>query len=327
VILLRVLRRIIVLVVIPIVGYLIGATIVFHFSNQYGDEYPDGPSMDSATYAVATSCEQQGPVSTHGFGHWWRCQADVHWQGNGATSEPRTADFLTPADIGRPVQVAGTRRNQGIKRAATQPYQWVGIVIIIPFAVLWLRLVARFARFGVPGGRLHPAAERVMNLVTSERMRPPGVSVTGVHRWWLSDRKLTLVMAVLGFGGAFGTVQGLAGSTDLLVGGVVSLMAFVILFGAWAWSWVVSSGLTIAPEGIFWADSRKSGLVTWEELREVHVSPRPTGTLELEYVISVDPLGADARPLPGLYSSGSVAEIERAMLRFSPDSVGWRGTR
>jgi len=69
--LLRALWRIAVLGVMPIVGYLIGATIVFHFSAQYGDEYPDGSSLDSKTYAVATSCERQGPVSAHGFGYWW----------------------------------------------------------------------------------------------------------------------------------------------------------------------------------------------------------------------------------------------------------------
>lgn len=163
--------------------------------------------------------------------------------------------------------------------------------------------------------------------MTAERTRPPDVSVIGVHRWWLSNRKLASIMAVLGFAAVFGIAEGQAGPTALFVGGVVSLAAFLAMVGAWTWSWVVSPGLTIAPEGIFWADNRKSGLVTWEELWEVHVSPRPTGTLELEYVISVDPLNADARPLPGLYSSSAVAEIEQAMLRFSPDSVGWRGTR
>jgi len=127
------------LIVIAItLGYLIGATIVSRSAAHYGAEHPDDGSLNSKTYAVATSCERHGPVSIRGFGYWWTCRADVHWQGNGDTSEPRSADFLTPDDIGKPVHVTGIRHNSGIRRAAEQPYLTASIVLLFPFGIGWI---------------------------------------------------------------------------------------------------------------------------------------------------------------------------------------------
>lgn len=135
----RVLHRILVLVVMPILGCLIIATIFNYFADKYGADLPE---RYGRAYAVATSCERHGPVSTHGFGYWWTCQADVHWQGNSEMPEPRTARFLTPEDIGKPVRVSGTHRNRNIVRGAEQPYFAVGILLCFPFGVLWIFMMA-----------------------------------------------------------------------------------------------------------------------------------------------------------------------------------------
>jgi hypothetical protein len=142
--LVRVLHRVAVFVVLPVLGYLIAATIVSRSFGTYGADRPATSSLGSRTYAVATSCERRGPVGIQGFGYWWSCQADVHWQGNDAMSERRTADFLTPADIGERVQVAGLRKNRSIQRDAVRPYQFWWLAVL-PFVVVWSMLIARLA--------------------------------------------------------------------------------------------------------------------------------------------------------------------------------------
>lgn len=68
-----------------------------------------GPIEDeSAPVAVATSCEQLGPVSRFGFGYWWECLADVHSHGATSRGQEFHGSELTPADIGKPVHATAT---------------------------------------------------------------------------------------------------------------------------------------------------------------------------------------------------------------------------
>lgn len=69
----KVLQRLVAFVLLPVVGYLVGATIFFAFWDRIEVGDPDG----SGYAAVAQSCERRGPVSYKGFGYWYTCAAKV----------------------------------------------------------------------------------------------------------------------------------------------------------------------------------------------------------------------------------------------------------
>lgn len=72
------------------------------FAGRHGPGYRVG-----GNYVVATECKRHGPVSTHGFGFWYRCTAEFHFHGRTYDSTTpgavRPVNFLTLADLGRQV--------------------------------------------------------------------------------------------------------------------------------------------------------------------------------------------------------------------------------
>ena len=113
-----------------------------------------GPIEDeSAPVAVATSCEQLGPVSRFGFGYWWDCTADVSSASGGSTTaEEFHGSELTPADIGKEVQVTGESSGSGQSesiwiRNTTRPLAFMQFVVIIvaflPFLYLLIQGLSR----------------------------------------------------------------------------------------------------------------------------------------------------------------------------------------
>jgi hypothetical protein len=130
------------LVVMPVVGYLLTATIANHFLDRYG---PEPANHDQ--HVVARACQRNGPISWHGFGYWYECRVD------GPIGE-KTVSFLTPADIGEPVAATVVRKSSGgrsrstyltYERAATRPQEgWVALAVA--FAGLWIWLVVVVTR-------------------------------------------------------------------------------------------------------------------------------------------------------------------------------------
>ncbi|WP_372470614.1 DUF6346 domain-containing protein [Saccharothrix luteola] len=70
------------------------------FAGRHGPGYRVG-----GNYVVATECKRHGPVSTHGFGFWYRCTAGFHFHGRTYDSTTpgavRPVNFLTLADLAR----------------------------------------------------------------------------------------------------------------------------------------------------------------------------------------------------------------------------------
>lgn len=113
-----------------------------------------GPIEDeTAPVAVATSCEQLGPVSRFGFGYWWECTADVSSANGGSTTaEEFHGSELTPADIGKPVRVTAESTGSGaseylMMRNTTRPLAFMQFVVIIvaflPFLYLLIQGLSR----------------------------------------------------------------------------------------------------------------------------------------------------------------------------------------
>lgn len=113
-----------------------------------------GPIEDeNASVAVATSCEQLGPVSRFGFGYWWECTADVSSANGGSTTaEEFHGSELTPADIGKPVRVAAESTGSGtseylLMRNTTRPLAFMQFVVIfvafLPFLYLLIQGLSR----------------------------------------------------------------------------------------------------------------------------------------------------------------------------------------
>lgn len=156
------LRRVVAFLLLPALGYLLGATIFFAF----WDKFEVGDPGKDAYVAVAKACERKGPVTYKGFGYWHECTADVTRRADGVT-RTMTAGFLEPEHIGRQVAVNTTRRHQEVV-PVDRPYAGVGGVLLFPFGILWL-----FA-FAYIGGPVLPTRRRGRK--TPIRYQKPGGS-------------------------------------------------------------------------------------------------------------------------------------------------------
>ncbi|MBP2338801.1 hypothetical protein JOF41_004979 [Saccharothrix coeruleofusca] len=128
----KILHRLVAFLLLPVLGYLLGATIFFTF----WDRIDVGDPAKAGYVAVAESCERRGPVSYKGFGHWYTCTAKVTQLADGVTRTMK-AGFLTPEHIGREVAVETTRRYREIT-ASERPYTWLAGVLLFPYFILWL---------------------------------------------------------------------------------------------------------------------------------------------------------------------------------------------
>ncbi len=83
-------------------GCLLGMTGFTKFDPAAGTN--SRPVVDRGVARVA-DCTSSGPVSIHGFGTWWICQAEVTWESGRQTRVTAEADQLTPDDKGADVPV------------------------------------------------------------------------------------------------------------------------------------------------------------------------------------------------------------------------------
>lgn len=106
----KVLRRILVFLVLPFLGYLICATVFNHFY----DKVETGDVKNAPYVAVAKSCERHGPVAWRGFGYYYKCQADVRSRSEGVTRKFTFTGWLGPEDIGKEYAANTTRRGRDV---------------------------------------------------------------------------------------------------------------------------------------------------------------------------------------------------------------------
>lgn len=89
-------------------GGLLGLTGFTRFDPSAGTN--TRPVTDRGSARVA-DCTSRGPVSRHGFGTWWICQADVVWESGRQTRVTAEPGQLTPSDRGAEVPVV--QRGEG----------------------------------------------------------------------------------------------------------------------------------------------------------------------------------------------------------------------
>ncbi|MCR3751302.1 DUF6346 domain-containing protein [Lentzea californiensis] len=244
---------------LTVLGWLIGATIISQSNGVHG---PDPAIAPGQTYAVARICHRHGPVSTHGFGFWHQCAADLHYDGAAEPAGEEIVGFLGPADIGRKVALEreGTGRRSHHVRAAGQPFEgWAWLTL--PFAPAWLYLVFRVAR---------PLARDLGKDLEAIKLDEPtrDVTVVDTRKSWLNWKvQLVLLMfatiaAVRSTPWAF---EGFGGHQILsLVGwGVIVLLAGNFLrrfvFGPW---------VTVSPDGLSFRGRR----LGWAEVQELRLT-------------------------------------------------------
>lgn len=143
----KVLRRILVFLILPLLGYLIGATIFNHF----WDKVEPGDVKNAPYVAVAKSCERHGPVAWRGFGYYYECQADVRSQPEGVTREFTFAGWLGPEDIGKEYAANTTRQRRSVvpeERPESQVL--LGWLCTFVFAIVYLYVIIKIAYYVLP---------------------------------------------------------------------------------------------------------------------------------------------------------------------------------
>lgn len=132
-----VLRRVFAFLVMPVLGYLLGATVFTHFWDK-----PDAENVDRAALVVtALSCEQYGPITLRGFGFVHECRARVENRNSATIATVR--GFLEPHLVGQPVVV---REFSGGEVTPERPYAWWGWVLLLVFTGVWLYVSVTITR-------------------------------------------------------------------------------------------------------------------------------------------------------------------------------------
>ncbi|MET8759571.1 DUF6346 domain-containing protein [Lentzea sp. NPDC004782] len=94
---------------------------------------PAAKAVADRGVAEVVGCTRSGPVSIHGFGTWWTCQADVEWESGRRTRVTAEAGQLTPSDREVPVVQRGETKvrngsgNPPVYRADFEPSVVLGI--------------------------------------------------------------------------------------------------------------------------------------------------------------------------------------------------------
>ncbi|TWP50865.1 hypothetical protein FKR81_17410 [Lentzea tibetensis] len=268
----RVLRLVFAVLVMPLLGWLLGATIINAFTDRYG---PDPAPRPGQTFAIARECDRHGPVSTHGFGFWHQCMADLG-QHDGPFAR-RPVNFLTPADIGQhvPVVKEGTGRRSHHVRAADQPLAWWGW-LALPFALGWLYLTYLTARPVLRKIKAEVDADDAAGYQRPTEEPSRDVVVSGGRKMWLGFKGhlivlvLAVVPAVRSTPWAFGDYPN---HTALAVGGWAVVLLVV---GNWVRRAVFMPSVTISPEGMAWGRTK----LGWAEIGRVHLTRANTLVIE-----------------------------------------------
>jgi hypothetical protein len=138
----KALRRLLVYLILPLLGYMIGATIFNHFYNKL----EPGDLQKATLVAVAKSCERLSPVSWRGFGYHYECKAEIRVVSDGSTHTSTVTGWLTPEDIGKEY-AAHTQRvgNTLYPDERNQSQVLLGWVCTFVFAIVYLIAFANVA--------------------------------------------------------------------------------------------------------------------------------------------------------------------------------------
>ncbi|SDG04351.1 hypothetical protein SAMN05216553_10542 [Lentzea fradiae] len=162
----NVLRRVLVALVVPLIGYLLAATIFNHFYNQV----EPGDLAEARLVATVKSCERRGPVAWRGFGYYHECELEVRISSSGETYTSDVTGWLAPEDIGKQYAVHAMRHNRPLQPdVRSQSQVFIGWLCTFVFSIAYLMLIAWIASHVWPGEGL-PGARRPA--VKRDRRRP-----------------------------------------------------------------------------------------------------------------------------------------------------------
>jgi hypothetical protein len=301
----RILHRILAFLIIPVLGYLLGATIFNYFWNKVETE----DLSEASHIIVATSCDRHGPVTLRGFGWVYECRATVTNKVNGNVVTTTARGFLRPELIGR--QVAGDGFSRG-DPSPVRPYAGWGMVLLLPFGVLWFYVYIAVAWRLLPErrkSRRKPVRyRRPDNPTESDRT----VRVFGGHR-----RVWLFFVFLLGCVGAFAYTSSAFQGDNVATGAAIASWAAVALVIAnVGWQSVRGPMIAISPEGLEWRGANLS----WAEIQEVRLTRR--------HVLIIQPRNGDAARI-GRFGTEQATRIHVAMGHFSQatyarESVGGR---
>ncbi|HUR02118.1 MAG TPA: DUF6346 domain-containing protein [Nonomuraea sp.] len=289
----RILHRIFAFLVIPVLGYLLGATIFNYFSDKVETE----DLSDASHIIVATSCDRHGPVTLRGFGYVYECRATVTNKVNGNVVTTTARGFLRPDLIGK--QVAGEGFNRG-DLYPVRPYAGWGMVLLLPFGILWFYVYIAVAWRLLPERR--KSRRRPVRYQRPDNPTEPDRTVrvfAGRRRVWL------FFVFLLGCVGVF-VYNSSAFQDDAVATGVAigSWAVVVLVIANVAWRLVRGPMIAISPEGLEWRGANLS----WAEIQEVRLTRR--------HVLVIQPRNGDGVRI-GRFGTEQATRIHVAMGQFS----------
>lgn len=289
----RILHKILAFLIIPVLGYLLGATIFNYFSDKVETE----DLSDASHIIVATSCDRHGPVTLRGFGYVYECRATVANKVNGNVVTATARGFLRPELIGK--QVAGEGFNRG-DLYPVRPYAGWGMVLLLPFGVLWFYVYIKVAWPLLPErrkSRRKPVRyQRPDNPAEPDRT----VRVFGGHR-----RVWMVVVLLIGCVGTFlYSSSAFQDDTVATVAAIVSWTVVVLVIANVGWRLVRGPMIAISPEGLEWREAN----LNWTEIQEVRLTRRR--------VLVIQPRNGKAVRV-GKFGTEQATRIHVAMGHFS----------
>ncbi|WP_410662762.1 DUF6346 domain-containing protein [Amycolatopsis sp. lyj-84] len=305
------------LAVIVVLVFLGAWTAVAQGTSRLGPERP-GPAR---ALAYAMSCDEVGPISRGGLGYYWMCTAEVDTNVSGKYDELKTVRFglneLTPADIGKPVKVIGSKGKY--RRDVERQVPWwafAPIVAAVVGAGLWAHQ-ARQRRFRRPLKPRDPDAV-IAPAVCVRPLGTPGASRSGDHVILPNDWSSAKFWRVTG---AIWTLAAVSGAASFVLpsGDPQNATRAFALVGSLAPLWVMGATprwlgrvshrteLTVSrTNGIGWQRRDKLGfMLSWNDIAEVRLVTLTDGDLILR-VVDIYPIDPDRRPdLQSLWELGA----------------------
>lgn len=246
---------------LPVLGWLLGATIISQFKDVYG---PDPAISSSPASMVARICHRHGPVSTHGFGFWHECAADVYYPDKDEPTGKEIVNFLTPADMGQKVAVKreGTRHRTHWVRAADQPLEWWGW-LALPFGLAWLYFVFRVAR---------PIVRDISKDLEAIKLDEPNRDVTVFDRRksWLNWKFQLVALLFAVIVAVRSTPWAFEGFDNQRLLALIGWSVIVLIVGNFLRRHVFGPWVTVSPDGL----SFRGRQLTWAEVQELELTRR-----------------------------------------------------
>ncbi|SMD20792.1 DUF6346 domain-containing protein [Lentzea albidocapillata] len=139
----KALHRIFAFLLVPFIGYLLGATIF----NFFWDKAEPGDLAKADMIVVAQSCERKGPVAWRGFGYYYKCKVQRRFA-DGDTNTTTVTGWLDPSDIGKEYAANTPRRSQPAPEE--RPYDWAAGLCTFVFGILYMFVIAKVAVPAMP---------------------------------------------------------------------------------------------------------------------------------------------------------------------------------